>query len=139
MYTLKTEQSFDSAHFLHGYVGKCSNIHGHRWRVIVEIQSDKLIEDGEKRGMIIDFGDIKKDLKRLVDIYDHALVIEKDTMRELTLKCLKEDGFKIVEVDFRATAEMFAYHFFNLVKDLGYSVKKVEVFETPTNSATYGV
>ncbi len=139
MYILKGEHSFDSAHFLAGYQGKCSNIHGHRWRVIVELQSKKLIEDGEKRGMIIDFGDIKKDLKNLVDIYDHALVIEKDTMRELTLNCLKEDGFKIVEVDFRATAEMFAFHFFNLIRDLGYNVKEVEVFETPTNSATYGV
>ena len=34
MYFLKTEQSFDSAHFLAGYHGKCANIHGHRWKVI---------------------------------------------------------------------------------------------------------
>ena len=38
MYYLKTEQSFDAAHFLKGYAGKCHNLHGHRWRVIVEIQ-----------------------------------------------------------------------------------------------------
>ncbi len=139
MFTLKIEQSFDSAHFLQGYIGKCSNIHGHRWRVIVQIQSEKLINSGEKRGMIVDFGDIKNDLKNLVDIFDHALVIEKDTMRELTLSCLKEDGFKIVEVDFRATAEMFAQHIFNKIEVMGYNVKNVEVFETPTNSATYGI
>ena len=29
MYYLKTEHSFDSAHFLAGYEGKCRNIHGH--------------------------------------------------------------------------------------------------------------
>ena len=33
MYKLKTKASFDSAHFLKDYEGKCSNIHGHRWTV----------------------------------------------------------------------------------------------------------
>ena len=42
MYMLQTEQSFDAAHFLKGYKGKCSNIHGHRWRVVVSISSEKL-------------------------------------------------------------------------------------------------
>lgn len=37
MYILETEQSFDSAHFLSGYKGKCSNLHGHRWRVVARI------------------------------------------------------------------------------------------------------
>ena len=36
MYYLKTESSFDSAHFLKGYNGKCRNLHGHRWRVVVD-------------------------------------------------------------------------------------------------------
>ena len=42
MYQLKTEADFDSAHFLSGYTGKCSNIHGHRWHVEIEIESRKL-------------------------------------------------------------------------------------------------
>ena len=63
MYILKTEAAFDSAHFLHGYNGKCSNIHGHRWIIEVEICSEKLIEEGQTRGMIVDFGDLKRDLK----------------------------------------------------------------------------
>lgn len=60
MYILKTEQSFDSAHFLSGYDGKCSNIHGHRWTVEIEIQSETLNSTGKLRGMIVDFGDLKK-------------------------------------------------------------------------------
>lgn len=50
MYILKTEAAFDSAHFLHGYNGKCSNIHGHRWIIEAEICSEKLIEEGQTRG-----------------------------------------------------------------------------------------
>ena len=41
MYYLKTEHSFDSAHFLAGYEGKCRNIHGHEWRVVIEIWMKK--------------------------------------------------------------------------------------------------
>ena len=37
MYKLKTKASFDSAHFLKDYDGKCSNIHGHRWTVEIEV------------------------------------------------------------------------------------------------------
>ena len=64
MYTLKTEAAFDSAHFLSGYEGKCKNIHGHRWRVVAEIFSDKLVDSGQERGMLVDFSQFKKVFKR---------------------------------------------------------------------------
>ena len=67
MFILKAESEFDSAHFLSGYEGKCANIHGHRWRVIVEVQSEELHIGGQLDGMVIDFGDIKKDLKVIVN------------------------------------------------------------------------
>ena len=64
MFTLKSEHSFDAAHFLSGYKGKCSNIHGHRWRVTVEINSAELKSDEHLRGMIVDFDKLKEDLKK---------------------------------------------------------------------------
>ena len=63
MYSLSTEHSFDAAHFLSGYVGKCKNIHGHRWRVVVEVRAEQLKEDTQQRGMCVDFSELKKDLK----------------------------------------------------------------------------
>lgn len=137
MYILKAEHSFDSAHFLANYDGKCGNIHGHRWRVEVEVESQTLLSGGQLDGMVIDFGDLKKDVKILVDYYDHALIIQKDTMRKETLEFIVEDGFKIIEVDFRPTAENFSAFFFKAMKNKGYNVKRVTVYETPTNSATY--
>ncbi len=59
MYFLRTEDSFDAAHFLKGYEGKCSNIHGHRWKVIVEVKGEDLKQEGPKRGMVVDFSDLK--------------------------------------------------------------------------------
>lgn len=137
MYILKTEHSFDSAHFLAGYEGKCGNIHGHRWRIEIEVQSETLVEEGQLEGMVIDFGDLKEDVKKVVDCYDHALIIQEKTMRKETLNCLLQDGFKIIEVKFRPTAENFASFFFKKMKSEGYKVKRTVVYETPTNSAVY--
>ncbi len=137
MYVIRTEQSFDSAHFLAGYEGKCSNLHGHRWRVIAEVCSGKLREEGQLRGMVTDFGDIKEDLKELADAYDHAFIYERDSLRESTLKALREEQFHLIEVPFRPTAENFARHFYGLLKEKGYQMKAVEVYETPNNCAIY--
>jgi len=137
MYILKAEHSFDSAHFLANYIGKCGNIHGHRWKVEIEVQSETLIENGQLEGMVVDFGDLKKAVKALVDFYDHALIIQEGTMRKETLSCIKEDGFKVIEVSFRPTAENFAAFFYNMMKEKGYNVKRATVYETPTNSAVY--
>ena len=137
MYILKAEHSFDSAHFLAGYDGKCGNIHGHRWKVQVEVQSNRLIKEGQLEGMVVDFGDLKKDIKEIVDYYDHAFIIQEGSMRKETLECILEDGFKVIKVKFRPTAENFAMFFFNHMKDKGYNVKRVSVYETPTNCAIY--
>lgn len=137
MYTLKTEHSFDSAHFLSGYEGKCSNIHGHRWRVVIEIKSKSLAEAGQIRGMLIDFGELKKDVKAEADKLDHALIYESGTLKPKTIEALNEEGFKLIEVAFRPTAENFAEYFYSLFKNKGYYVARSTVYETPNNCASY--
>ncbi len=139
MYILKTEAAFDSAHFLSGYEGKCSNIHGHRWTVEAEIFSEELITEGQTRGMITDFGDLKRDLKKIADDFDHRLIYEKGTLMESTEKALNEEGFAVTAVEFRPTAENFAKHIFDLMSAEGYSVKRITVYETPNNCAVYEV
>ena len=133
MYTVRTEECFDSAHFLAGYDGKCKNIHGHRWRVVLEVSKENL-DDG---GMVIDFTDLKHELKNFADTLDHAFIIEKGSLRYETHKALLEDDFKIVEVDYRPTAEKFAKYIFDEFKNKGYDVRAVEVYETPKNCARY--
>jgi len=137
MFTLVSENSFDAAHFLHGYNGKCSNIHGHRWRVVVEIFSDKLSDDKQTRGMVVDFDTLKEDIKQEVDYFDHSLIIEAGTLKEKTYEALKEEGIRLVELDFRITAENFSKYFYDRFEEKGYNVKQVSVYETPNNCATY--
>lgn len=137
MYTLTTQQSFDSAHFLAGYNGKCGNIHGHRWRVILKIKTADLIEEGQQRGMCIDFADVKDDLKKVTDYYDHSFIYEKGTLKEKTIEALNEENFRLIEVSFRPTAENFAKHFYDMFVQKGYDVAEVMVYETPNNCASY--
>ena len=132
MYIVKTEDSFDSAHFLARYNGKCRNIHGHRWRVVIEIAGENLDD-----GMVVDFTDIKAALKSLTDNLDHSLVMEKDTLKPQTYECLVDEGFRIMIMDFRPTAENFAKYLFDEIKNKGFNIRAAEVYETPNNCARY--
>lgn len=137
MYYLTAKADFDSAHFLKGHEGKCSNIHGHRWTIQAKIASDTLIEGGPADGMIVDFSDFKKVLRKLADDMDHKLIIERGTLKETTLKALLDEEFKIIEIDFRPTAENFAKYVFGVLKSHGLPMNEVAVYETPDNCAIY--
>lgn len=137
MYFIKAETAFDSAHFLHGYEGKCSNIHGHRWKIEVTVQNAFLQRSGQQRGMIMDFSDLKKALELIANHYDHSLIYEKNTLKQDTMDCLKRDGFRLVEVPFRPTAENLARHLFMILKERGFRPHNVTVYETPNNCAMY--
>jgi 6-pyruvoyltetrahydropterin/6-carboxytetrahydropterin synthase len=66
------EFTFDSAHHLHCYDGKCMNLHGHTYKlqVIMRGQTDH-------RGIVIDFADIKRMTKeRIIDRLDHKYLNE---------------------------------------------------------------
>ena len=124
MYTIETQVSFDSAHFLAGYRGKCGNIHGHRWTVKVIAMGEQLEQEQmQTRGMLMDFSSLKAALKELGDALDHVFIVE--------------DGFRIVEVPFRPTAENFARWFYDQLESQGYPIQSVVVYETPNNCATY--
>ena len=129
MHILKCESSFDAAHFLTNYEGKCKNIHGHRWRVILSITGE------DDNGMVVDFNIIKKDLKELCDYFDHSFIVEKDSLKKELFDMLNEE-FLLRVVPFRTTAENFSKYFYDELSKK-YNVVEVEVYETPNNSARY--
>ena len=85
----------------------------------------------------MDFSDLKKTVRTIADHYDHSLIYEKNTLKSDTLECLKRDGFRLIEMPFRPTAENFARHFYTVLYERGYRVSKVSVYETPENCAMY--
>lgn len=137
MYKLKTKASFDSAHFLKDYEGKCSNIHGHRWTVEIEAGAETLEHDTQNRGMVVDFSNLKKDLREIADYFDHSLIMETGSLRQATEDALIAENLRIVKVDFRPTAENFAKYIYDEMTSRGYKVIEASVYETPNNVASY--
>ena len=137
MYELQSEASFDAAHFLKGYDGKCKNIHGHRWRIVVRVEGSRLIPTGPKAGMLLDFGDLKSALTELADEFDHALLVEEGTLKDSTVKALQDEDFRLIFLPFRTTAENFSRYFYDRLTARGLTPAEVQVYETPNNCAVY--
>lgn len=139
MFKLKSEVQFDMAHYLSGYEGKCSNIHGHRYRLIAKLKGENLQEEGQERGMLTDFGVFKNELKNIEKIFDHKLVIEDNEEGRVLAKKLQElnNGFEIYFVNYRPTAEEMSRDIFNRLKSKELPIYEVELYETPNNSAIY--
>ena len=137
MYGLKTESSFDAAHFLSDYDGKCENHHGHRWRVVAYLQVDDLQTEGQNKDMVLDFGDFKKALRDLTEQWDHTFIVEEGSLAPKTIQCLEEESFRLSIVPFRTTAENFAHYFADKLLAQGLPVSQVDVYETPNNCAIY--
>lgn len=139
MFKIKSEVQFDMAHYLSGYVGKCSNIHGHRYRLVAKLEAEKLHEDGQLRGMVDDFSNFKHALKEIEDTFDHKLIIENNKEGQELAKQLQEmpNDFVIYFVPYRPTAEEMSRDIFNRLKAKGLPICEVELFETPNNSCIY--
>lgn len=137
MYYLTAKADFDSAHFLLGHKGKCSNMHGHRWTIVAKIAGKDLIENGEAGGMLVDFAEFKKILRAIAEDYDHKLIIQKDSLKEETMQALRNENFSMIILDFRPTAENLAKHFYDKLKEKKLPIYDVCVYETPDNCAIY--
>lgn len=68
MYEITVEKHFEAAHYLRGYKGKCENVHGHRYRIVMRVRADKLNDIG----LAYDFTDLKRYLNAILERYDHA-------------------------------------------------------------------
>lgn len=137
MYGLKTEAAFDSAHFLTDYYGKCENLHGHRWRVVVYLQAEGLQAEGTMRDMVLDFGVFKRAVRALAEELDHTFLVEKGSLAPATLAALEGEGFSITVLPFRTTAENLARYFCERLQAEGLPVGQVDMYETPNNCAIY--
>ncbi|SDY27244.1 6-pyruvoyltetrahydropterin/6-carboxytetrahydropterin synthase [Evansella caseinilytica] len=66
------EFTFDAAHHLHCYEGKCKNLHGHTYKVVFGISGYV-----DEIGLVIDFGDIKNIWKKEIEVFlDHRYLNE---------------------------------------------------------------
>ena len=115
MYGLKTEASFDGAHFLTDYHGKCENLHGHRWRVVAYVRQEELQAEGTTRDMVVDFGAFKQAVREEVARLDHMFLVEEGSLRRSTIEALQGEGFTLLVLPFRTTAENLARYLYQRI------------------------
>ncbi|MGB2087347.1 MAG: 6-pyruvoyl trahydropterin synthase family protein [Psychroflexus salarius] len=105
--------TFETAHALYGYDGKCKNIHGHSYKLDVTVIGQPIADTSNvKCGMVIDFGDLKKIVKtEVVDVMDHAIVLNQHTPHIRLAEDLKKTGHNVVLVDYQPTSENMVIDF----------------------------
>lgn len=110
--------SFETGHALYGYDGKCRNVHGHSYKLSVTVIGEPISDkENVKFGMVIDFGDLKKIVKqKIVDVFDHATVFNKNTPHIELAKELEDRGHNVILVDYQPTSEKMIQDFARMIK-----------------------
>ena len=119
MYKIKVISYFSAAHFLRNYKGKCESLHGHNWKVEVEISKEKL----NSSGFIMDFGELKEKLNKVLEKLDHKVLNEIEYFKERN-----------------PTSEELAFYTFSQLKKIlpqDCKLIKVSIWEKEDSCATY--
>lgn len=131
------EFSFEMAHALWNYDGPCRNVHGHSYRLFVTLCGKPLEQqDNPKNGMVIDFSDLKKIVKReIVDVFDHSVVVSRKFDKEKTEMFSALFGNTVL-VDYQPTCENLVSDFAGRISKLlpgGIRLHSLKLYETATS------
>lgn len=119
MYRLSAQVGISSAHYLNHYEGDCARLHGHNWKVKVEVTANTL----DEAGMAMDFKDLKDVSWKVIGKYDHQVFNEVAPFDEIN-----------------PTAENIARYFFQAIaRELPAHVKmdRICLWETEKYSVEY--
>ncbi|MCF8045711.1 MAG: 6-carboxytetrahydropterin synthase QueD [Desulfarculaceae bacterium] len=120
VYEIYIKDHFSAAHSLRGYDGNCSRTHGHNWIIEAFIQCDRL----NQLGIGIDFRDVKKALRQILDKLDHT------NLNELAeFGAVNPTSENIAKFLYKELEKMFNTEHIN--------VSKVVVFESPGCGSAY--
>lgn len=119
IYRTFVEREFSAAHELRGYENLCGKLHGHTWKVRVEVETEKL----DKIGISIDFRDLKVKLDSIIKNFDHKFLNENPAF-----------------IEQNPTAENLAKEVYNKLKELlpsDIKICEVTVWESPNSGVKY--
>jgi 6-pyruvoyltetrahydropterin/6-carboxytetrahydropterin synthase len=131
MYRVSREIEFCYGHRLLDYEGKCRHLHGHNGRAVITLAGEAL----DDRGILVDFGDIKRQVRRWIDEnLDHNLLLSCD---DPLLPLLRARGERVFEMSCNPTAENIARLIFDQAVAFGLPVVEVVLWETSSCFAAY--
>ncbi|MCX6304863.1 MAG: 6-carboxytetrahydropterin synthase [Bacteroidetes bacterium] len=135
------EFRFEAAHALMGYDGPCKNVHGHSYELTVTVIGTPVTDRSSvKLGMVMDFGDLKKIIKKqIVDPFDHALLLNSDVPQK-ELQTFGEPFTNIVLLPYQPTSENFLLDFAKRIGELlpsGTRLHSMRLRETANSYAEW--
>ncbi|MGA2158293.1 MAG: 6-carboxytetrahydropterin synthase QueD [Dehalococcoidia bacterium] len=119
MYLLSVEKSFDAAHYLRGYKGKCEKLHGHRFKVVVRLKAEEL----NGIGLAYDFTDLKKDLMDILAKYDHGCLNDVEPFDKIN-----PSSENIARTVYERLSPLYSG---------AAGIESIEVWESPESCAVY--
>jgi 6-pyruvoyltetrahydropterin/6-carboxytetrahydropterin synthase len=116
------EFRFEAAHALKGYDGPCRNIHGHSYELSVTITGEPVSSvDSPKKGMVMDFSELKKIIKKsVIEPFDHSLILSTEYQDDEFIKS-GEAFSNVVFVEYQPTSE-------NLLVDFAARISRLLPF-----------
>ena len=120
MYEVSVQEHFDAAHYLRGYQGRCENLHGHRFDVMVSVRTKKI----DDIGLAYDFAILKEQLRGILRRFDHA--------------CLNDTPpFDKINPSSENIATTIYAELQPLIKEADVSIYSIQIWESPKNHVTY--
>ena len=138
MPTITKELGFDMGHRLLKHESKCRNVHGHRYTALITAHAEAL----DQVGRVVDFSVIKEVVGGYIDRFlDHGYCGE---LTDALIPRLHNEGLKVYVLPGPPTAEVLAAwllvvgnHLLKVARPKdGILVRRVQLYETPTSSAT---
>jgi 6-pyruvoyltetrahydropterin/6-carboxytetrahydropterin synthase len=122
MYEVSVEETFSAAHQLRNYHGKCENLHGHNYKVLVVAAGPEL----DDTGLLYDFAALKQALRTVVRALDHTFLNEN-----APFDVLNPSAENLARFIHDETARHMP------PSANGSALASVTVWETETSAATY--
>lgn len=131
MYIITKEVFFCYGHRLMNHPGKCRNLHGHSVKASISIKQDNLNE----QAMVCDFADVKECVDAFINkVLDHNFLLHKD---DPIIPALVANREQFLALDEHPTAEVLSKMIFQHVKQQGFNVDQVVLWETASANACY--
>jgi 6-pyruvoyltetrahydropterin/6-carboxytetrahydropterin synthase len=132
--------SFCAGHRLFGHEGRCAYLHGHNYRVDIEVEAAGGGGVVDPIGRVVDFSLIKKRMLGWLDEHwDHSFIVFEQDASALAAVRLARPG-KYFVLPWNPTAENMARYLLEVVAphvlaDLGVIARRVSVWETDESCA----
>ena len=120
MYEVSVQEHFDAAHYLRGYQGRCENLHGHRFEVMVSLRTKQT----DDIGLAYDFVQLKEHLRGILGRFDHT--------------CLNDiPPFDKINPSSEIIASTIYTELASLLQGEKVVISSIKVWESPKSCITY--